>query len=414
LLGVSLSPLAAQEPFFLRRDDRIVFYGDSITEQGRYIAYVETYLATRFPDFNIGCINAGWAGDWVVGGGGGKVDQRLARDVVANHPTVAVFMLGMNDAGYQDYDPALFNVYADGYRHLLDSLRQSLPELRISLLEPSPYDEVTRAPIYALHDGGYNKVIVRYGEFVRELGRQRRLNVIDMNAPLVAVLEKARRTNPALAEKVIPDRIHPAAPGGLVMASAILKSWNAPGLVSAVTLDLSHDRVHVREMENARLTQVRAMPSLSWIELDNALPMPFDPADGVLALVLQSSDIVESLDQQRLTIAGLPASRYQMKIDGQVVHSWTRDELARGVSLSLLDTPMLEQSLRVYALSARRHSLRMARWQGVQVALQNEDSPHVSEAIAALDALDNDLLRQQKSAAVPKAHHYELIPESSP
>ena len=408
--GLSAS---AQSNFYLHKDDAVVFYGDSITEQGRYAAFAETYVVTRFPELNVRFINAVWAGEWVVGGGGGKIDQRLARDVVANKATVATFMLGMNDAAYQDFDPAFFDVYAKGYQHLLDSLRQASPNLRITLLEPSPFDDVTRAPQYALRDGGYNKVVVRYGQFVRELARQQNLSVIDMNAPLVAVLEKARVADLALAEKIIPDRIHPSAAGGLVMAAAILKAWNAPAVVSAVQIDASASHARVQRGENTQISELQKKPVLSWTQQDNALPMPFDPKDDVLALVLRSSSIVDSLDQQILKVTGLPDPKYVLKMDGEEIGSWTREELARGVNVALFDTPMLRQALSVYAFSGRRNSIRLARWQGVQVALQDETSPHVGEALAALDALDNELLQQQKAAALPKAHRYEMVPQST-
>jgi len=405
-------PGAAQDhPFYLSKDDRVVFYGDSITEQGRYVAFVETYVATRFPELDVRFVNSGWSGDWVVGGGGGKIDERLARDVVANKPTVATFMLGMNDAAYQDFDQAFFDVYAKGYVHLLDTLRQSLPNLRITLLAPSPFDDVTRPAQYALRDGGYNKVMVRYGEFVRELAQQQHVAVINLNAPLVQVLEKARLADPVLAEKIIPDRIHPSAAGGLVMAAAILEAWNAPAVVSAVELDASHARAVGQT--NTRITELQKKPTLSWTQEDNALPMPLDVENDVLALVLRSSNIVASLDQQLLKVTGLPAAKYTLKIDGEEIGDWTREDLARGVNMALLPTPMHRQAMSVYALCGRLHAIRIARWQGVQVALQEEKSPHLGEALAALDALENEVIEQQKSAALPKPHRYELLPQSN-
>ncbi len=413
-LACAAIPAAAQgRPFYLHKDDRVVFYGDSITEQGRYGAFIESYVATRFPDLNVRFINSGWAGDWVVGGGGGKVDQRLARDVIAEKATVATFMLGMNDAAYQDYDAAFFDVYAKGYQHLLDTLARALPNLQITLLEPSPFDDVTRAPQYALHDGGYNKVIVRYGEFVRELARQRHVDVVDMNSPLVAVLEKARLSDPVLAEKIIPDRIHPSAAGGLVMADAILRAWHAPAVVADLEIEVTASHVRARRLENAEVTELRLKPTLSWTQLDRSLPMPFDPKDEAIGLVLRSSKIVESLDQEVLMVAGLPETKYSLKIDGEEVGVWTREELAHGVNLALRDTPMLKQALGVYAYAGRLRALRMAQWQGVQVALQDENSPHVGDAVVALKALESELIEQEKSAAVTRAHHYELVPQST-
>src|SRR5450755_3511973 len=104
-------------------------------------------------------------------------------------------MLGMNDAKYR-----AFNQKMEG----------TLPGVRITAIEPSPYDDVTRPPTF---EGGYNKVLVRYGEFVKELGRDEKLTVADLNGPVAAALEKADKLNAETAKKIIPDRVHPA-PGG--------------------------------------------------------------------------------------------------------------------------------------------------------------------------------------------------------
>jgi lysophospholipase L1-like esterase len=401
-----------QTPFYLHPNDRVVFYGDSITEQYRYGSFVETFVLTRYPDLNARFINSGWSGDWVVGGGGGKIDQRIARDVVAEKATVATFMVGMNDPAYQDFDTSFFDVYSKGYEHLLDTLQQALPNLRITLFQPSPFDDVTRPVQYALRDGGYNKVIIRYGQFVRQLAQQHNLPVIDMNAPLVAVLEKAHQIDPALTEKIIPDRIHPAAAGGLVMATEILKAWHASPVVSSVEIDASKGRL--TRSENGRVTDLQKKPALAWTQVDGALPLPLDLKDEVVTLVLRASDVVETLDQEVLKITALADAKYSLKIDGDIVGTFTRDELSRGVNLALLPTPMLKQALTVHDLTARRNSVRLARWQGVQVALQNETSPHLAEALSALDALDGEIVQQQKAAAVPVAHHFELVPPITP
>ena len=44
--------LAAEQEFFLRGGDRVVFLGDSITEQKLYTTYIEAYAVTRFPKVN--------------------------------------------------------------------------------------------------------------------------------------------------------------------------------------------------------------------------------------------------------------------------------------------------------------------------------------------------------------------------
>src|SRR5216117_4464636 len=90
---------SAQSGFHLKNGDCVVFYGDSITDQRLYTTFVESYVVTRWPDWKIDFIHSGWGGDRVTGGGGGPIDRRLQRDVIAYKPTVVTIMLGMNDAG---------------------------------------------------------------------------------------------------------------------------------------------------------------------------------------------------------------------------------------------------------------------------------------------------------------------------
>ncbi len=143
-------------------------------------------------------------------------------------------MLGMNDARYRAFDEDLFKAYSGGFQKLVTMIRALAPGARITAIRPSPYDEVTRTPTFA---GGYNPVLVKYGDFLAEYAANERLTVADMNAPVVRMLEKANAANPADALRIIPDRVHPGAAGHLIMAGALLRAWNAPALVSAVTID---------------------------------------------------------------------------------------------------------------------------------------------------------------------------------
>src|SRR5262245_48422298 len=90
------APLA-QSTFYLKDGDRVVFYGDSITEQRLYTTFTETYVLTRFPKLKVSFVHSGVGGDRVTGGWAGDIDLRLNRDVFAHQPTVMTIMLGMND-----------------------------------------------------------------------------------------------------------------------------------------------------------------------------------------------------------------------------------------------------------------------------------------------------------------------------
>src|SRR5512137_3224508 len=77
----------AQGNFYLKDGDRVVFYGDSITEQRLYTVYTETYVVTRFPQLNVTFVHSGVGGDRVAGGWAGPIDLRLSRDVFPYRPT---------------------------------------------------------------------------------------------------------------------------------------------------------------------------------------------------------------------------------------------------------------------------------------------------------------------------------------
>jgi lysophospholipase L1-like esterase len=125
----------AQGDFYLKDGDRVVFYGDSITEQRLYTTYAETYVVTRFPQLHVTFVHSGVGGDRVAGGWAGPIDLRLPRDVFAYKPTVMTIMLGMNDGSYRAFDPGIFNTYSTGYQHIIDSVKSTLPGVRVTLIQ---------------------------------------------------------------------------------------------------------------------------------------------------------------------------------------------------------------------------------------------------------------------------------------
>jgi lysophospholipase L1-like esterase len=403
--GVAAAPPAG---LYLHDGDRVVFYGDSITDQRLYTTFIETYAITRFPRMRLTFVHSGVGGDRVSGGGAGAIDVRLPRDVVAYKPTVMTIMLGMNDASYRAFDQKIFDTFATGYRHIIQSVKEALPGIRITVIEPSPYDDVTRPPMF---EGGYNQVLLRYGDFVEALGREEKLAVADMNRPVVAALEKANKLDAETAKKLVPDRVHPAAGVHLLMAEALLKAWHMPAMVTAVEIDAAAPAV--AGATNTQVTDLAVGDQVSWAQMDEALPMPIDAKDEVLALALRASDFVEAMDQEPLKVTGLKAARYKLKIDDEAVGTFTREEWAKGVNLATLATPMAKQAAAVHDLTLRHNIVHFARWRLAGVNLDNIAIPpaHLKAAAEALDTLEADVVEQQRAAALPKIHRYELAPE---
>lgn len=399
----------AQDGFALRAGDRVVFYGDSITQARHYTAFVETYVVTRFPKLDVTFVHSGWGGDGVKGGAGGDIDHRLERDVMAYQPTVLTIMLGMNDGGQRPFDAALFEAYSSGYRHIVETVRRSRPGIRITVLQPSPYDDVTRAADF---EGGYNAVLRRYGQFVKDLAATERLTVADLNDPVVRSLTRAQAADPAAAARLIPDRIHPGPQITLVMAQAVLEAWDAPATVTEVEIDAP--RKAARVQVQTRVSDVRAGDGIAWTQEDEALPMPLDVQDPLTVLVLRSSDFVEALDRQPLRVVGLPGGSYELRVDGESVGTFGSDRLASGINLAELPTPMTRQAAEVHQLTLQHNLLHWLQWRQLQVAFEATPSPELTEALRALNALEATVVERQRAAAQPRPRRFDLRPVRAP
>src|SRR5262249_37861745 len=285
-------------------------------------------------------------------------------------------------------------------------VKEALPGVRLTLIQPSPFDDVTRAPSF---EGGYNAVLVRYGDFVKQLAARQGATVADLNTPVVVALEKANSLDADTAKKIVPDRVHPAPGGHLLMAEALLKAWSAPSVVTAVAIDAVGPRAS--RQENTVVERLKTdNGGLSWEQKDDALPMPLDMKDPVVSLAVRASDVVQAVDQQPLQVSGLTQPQYTLKIDGDEVGSFSREELPGGVYRAVLPRPMLKQAQAVHELTLRHNNVHYIRWRQVQVPLQASTSSHLRKALRELDAMEEEFVKQQRAAAQPKSHRYELTP----
>jgi lysophospholipase L1-like esterase len=403
LLALALCARGAD--FYLHPNDVVVFYGDSITDQRLYTTYVETFVVTRYPKLPVRFVHSGWGGDRVTGGGGGPIDDRLKRDVLAYKPTVMTIMLGMNDGRYKAFDDETFRVFTDGYEHIVKSMKDAVPNLRVTLINPSPYDDVTRAPLFP---GGYNTVLLKYGEYLRTLAERNHLDFADLNTRLVKTLERASTTDPVNAQKIVPDRVHPHRSGHLLMAASLLEAWGAAPTVTRVEIDAPS--AQVKDAVNTAVSELEIKSSLRWTQKDDALPMPVPMNDPLMALAVKSSDFVDKFNRETLRVTGLDAPTYQLKINGRLIGAFTRETLASGINLAELDTPMMQQAGQVHDLTVKRADIHNIRWRQVQLPLQNMLPARAAAVADNLDALDNDLAAIQRATAQPASCLYELTP----
>jgi hypothetical protein len=315
---------------------------------------------------------------------------------------MVTIMLGMNDASYRSYDPALFDAYASGYRKIVSRLKEALPGVRLTLIQPSAYDDVSRPAGFT---DGYNSVLRRYAAFVQELAGQHGATAVDLNTPLVAGLEKVQRANPALARQLIPDRVHPGAAGHLVMAAALLRAWSAPATVTRVELDASAAVARVLRTDRAGVVLPAAKDAyLQWSQTDQALPMPLNMRDGEVELAEMAGAGLEGLNQQLLRITGLSSGRYEVVIDGTVVGRFSEAELGAGVNLAREETPMTRQARPVSWKVGERHEAELVRRRLLVAA----GDPKAAEAAATLAVLDARAQQERQTLARPTVRRYEV------
>ncbi len=447
-LGVTQTSWAAAKTFYLHHGDRVLFYGDSITEQRYYPVAIETYVRTRFPDLNVRFVDSAVGGARVTGNWATSSEaQSLERDVFPFKPNIVTIMLGMNDAMYRPFNQSIFNTYVKGYEYIVNSLQQHLPGVKIVLIEPSPWDDVTHAPLYPHNPhhvpGGYNDTLVRYSQFVRKFGAEHHFMVVNFNTPIVKLLRQAEHENPALAQKLIPGRIHPGASTQLFMAQLLLKAWNAPSTVTRVSLNAKSGTVS--QSVNTDVTGFSASgKDIAWTQTDKALPYPImslhsthwpqfppdpfhaypprifwklPPLEGptinpVAKLVVDLTQMYQNLDAEMLKVDGLTGASYTLKIDGTPVGTFSKEQLAEGINLARYQTPMMDQADKVLTEVWHQEDIRFYGWRGIQVPLRKDTAPGIQSAVdqmlAALNKQQDGMVAREHALAQPKAHHYEL------
>jgi lysophospholipase L1-like esterase len=399
----------ATSDFAIHDGDRVVLYGDSITDQRLYSTFIEEYVLTRFPTWKILWTQSGVGGDKVSGGAAGPIDLRIQRDILPYRPNVVTIMLGMNDGYYRPPNAAIQKTYEDGYKSMVDTILQGAPGVKLTLIGPSPYDDVTHPTMH------YNEVMQAYSEFDSKQADRTRQGFVDLNAPVVDVLRKVNAAHPELASRLIPDRVHPGEGVHWVMAEGVLKAWHAPSLVSSVTVDARAAKA--TEVQNASVTDVKRekkTDALQWTEIENALPLPLplSATDPVSDAALEASGIEATLDQEMLTVTGLRSGSYALSIDDQPVANFAADALSHGVNLARVATPMLQQSQTVAWETEHRNELERQLFTTEAGTHEHPESAPEPEQQAMQQAVATSITQQQKDAQ-PRTHHFALNPVTS-
>ena len=219
---------------------RVMVLGDSITQSGQYVSFLEYYLNRQYPEHSFDIVNIGLSSETTSGlsepnHAGGKfprpcVHERLGRALEKVRPQVVIACYGMNDGIYAPPDEERMRAFQNGITRLVQECRAMGAQVILvtpPIFEGGNYRSVSstdaKPPVY---EGGYNTVLDQFAAWEKEHPPEGVAAVIDLHSFMAAARAERQKTVPDF--KFTRDNIHPKELGHLVMAQAILQALQVP------------------------------------------------------------------------------------------------------------------------------------------------------------------------------------------
>ncbi len=208
----------------LRKNEKLVMIGDSVTDFGRarpvgeglfnahgtgYPALVDALLRSAYPELNLRTVNMGTDGDNVL-----NLKARWQTDVLDLKPDWVSILIGINDVWRQFDLPHMpeTHVPPEKYERTLDELvTETLPRVRGIVLmtpyymEPNPQDAMRAR-------------MDEYGAIVKKVAERHGLKCVDLQERFNRLFEHVHSASIAW------DRVHPNMTGHMLIARALLEA----------------------------------------------------------------------------------------------------------------------------------------------------------------------------------------------
>jgi len=362
---VWVMPAVAAEIFPIRDGDKVVFWGDSITDNAFYTRTIEKYVRGRYPSMKADFVNLGWGGDNT------STVKRMERDLLPVNPTLVLIDLGMNDGGYKPYEDRTGDVYIAGMTELVDLIRTKT-SARIILITPTPYEPGVRTDDQAKKlDAFYPQAIRKLSDRLVAFAKQKAIPVVDLNAAYGETIAKIKAKDPSF--KFTGDSVHPNSVGQALMAFLILQGIGADGRILDLAIDAKAGKV-VRS-EGQTITEL-TNPKNGLVMTRKVSAFPFETSGNPAGI--DFAPWYDTLNRNMLTVTGLSAPWYILTADddGKPLKVLSKDELARGVNLSDLGIGLPEYKTAgfIASLVDEKHSARYTRWR--RMLLPGVNSPY--------------------------------------
>jgi isoamyl acetate esterase len=214
-LAVSILLMLMSASSVNQKKNRIVFFGDSITEAGvkpgGYIDVMNGMLASQKLESNYDLIGSGIGGNKIY-----DLYLRMESDVLEKKPNIVVIFVGVNDVWHKQSKGT--GTDADKFEKFYDAIitRFKKENIRVVLCTPAVIGEKTDFSNQL--DGDLNS----YAGIIRSLAKKNNLPLIDLRK---AFLEYNLRNNPDNKEQGIltTDRVHLNDAGNKLVAEEMLR-----------------------------------------------------------------------------------------------------------------------------------------------------------------------------------------------
>jgi lysophospholipase L1-like esterase/pimeloyl-ACP methyl ester carboxylesterase len=223
----------------LPKEKRILFLGDSITQGGAYIEFIDAALRAQHPQSDIEIIPCGLSSETVSGlseegHAGGKfprpdLHERLDRALEKTKPQLVFACYGMNDGIYLPLGAERTKAYQNGMRKLrakVAAIGARMIHLTPPVFDPVPiaHKVVEADKVDGAHPfKGYNEVLDFYANWLLDMRDKEKWEVLDVHGVMMSALAEKRKTDAQFTFSK--DGVHPGAEGHLLMARPVLDAW---------------------------------------------------------------------------------------------------------------------------------------------------------------------------------------------
>ena len=207
---ISLFLLMVMAAFMPQKKRKVIFFGDSITQQGvepgGYITRIDSMCKFENKSSQFEFIGSGVGGNKVY-----DLYLRLDDDVLAKNPDIVVIYIGVNDVWHK----ASFGTGTDPdkFEKFYDAILKKLKEKNIAAMLCTPAVIGERTDFSNQQDGDMN----RYSDIIRGIAKKNNLPLVDLRQKF---LDYNKQRNPDNKESGIltRDRVHLNVSGNQLVA----------------------------------------------------------------------------------------------------------------------------------------------------------------------------------------------------